>query len=117
MTTQNLTRIFLTNFHQKMEIWNIKFLDERGKNTQALIALDLTSNTRLEILRALIVEDYIGGPIEDQQDIGSPLWVFGKQIKGVDIYIKIAMGKPNDRVICISFHQAEGKLVYPHKLQ
>lgn len=92
-------------------------MDPKGKNTRAMLTLDLTSDNRLEILRKLIVGDYIGGPIEDQQDIGSPLWVFGKQIKGVDIYIKIAMGKPNDRVICISFHQAEGKLIYPHKPQ
>ena len=41
--------------------------------------------------------------------------VFGKDIKGRDVYIKITMGMANCQTICISFHLAEHPLTYPFK--
>ena len=43
------------------------------------------------------------------------MWVFGKDVNGCEVYIKVAMGEPNNRTLCISFHKAEHKMAYPFK--
>jgi hypothetical protein len=43
------------------------------------------------------------------------MWVFGKNVKGQEVYIKIMLGQPGRSTICISFHIAEHPLNYPFK--
>lgn len=43
------------------------------------------------------------------------MWVFGKDYKGTELYIKIAMGQPDSKTICISFHEAEYPIQYAYK--
>ena len=43
------------------------------------------------------------------------MWVFGKDIKGRELYIKIMISNVCGQTICISFHLAEKKLTYPFK--
>ena len=43
------------------------------------------------------------------------LWVFGKDVKGQEVYIKICYGQPNRSTICVSFHIAEYPMNYPYK--
>ena len=38
-----------------------------------------------------------------------------KDYDGTDLYVKISMGKPGNKTICISFHVAEHPLVYHYK--
>jgi hypothetical protein len=38
---------------------------------------------------------------------GADMWIFGKTIKGQEVYIKITLGFAGAQVICISFHVAE----------
>lgn len=40
------------------------------------------------------------------------MWVFGKDVKSKDVYIKISMGISNSSAVCISFHIAERKIHY-----
>ncbi len=61
--------------------------------------------------------DYVDGPVEDTLNNLSPMWVFGKEIKGKEVYIKISMGMSGSCTICISFHIAEYKLNYKFKKQ
>ena len=42
-------------------------------------------------------------------------WVFGRSIKGREVYIKITMGKTNEDPICTSFHFSEFPMIYPYK--
>jgi len=44
-----------------------------------------------------------------------PLWVFGKNVKTREVYVKISMGRVNEKAICISFHIAEHPMSYPYK--
>jgi len=44
-----------------------------------------------------------------------PMWVFGKEVKKKEVYIKISMGIENTNAICISFHIAEYPMKYPYK--
>lgn len=87
MTTREGVEKFLSQFKIKLEVFDIFFLDGREKNSQAL--LDLNNFKEM--------------------------WVFGKDVNGCEVYIKVAMGEPNNRTLCISFHKAEHKMAYPFK--
>lgn len=106
---------FLSHFKLKLGIWGLVFRSDRGKNTQTLLDLELSVAQVKELLRELEVEDYSGGPFEEKLYGNAEMWVFGKEVKAIEIYIKISMGMPSAEVICISFHQAEHPMVYPYK--
>ena len=106
---------FLADFRQKMKVWDIVFRNDRQKNAQALLDLEITPAKRREIIEKLEADDYSEGPLPDTLNRLSPLWVFGKQVKKREVYIKITMGTVNCPVICISFHQAERPMNYPLK--
>lgn len=113
MTNSGEIQQFLNDFHLKMGIWGIVFRDDRGKNTQSLLDLEITKAERNRILTALKISDYSEGPNEDTLNNAADMWVFGKTIKGKEIYIKITMGICNSQVICISFHVASHQMNYP----
>lgn len=115
MSTEKEVSDFLKEFKQKMTIWEVLFRDERGKNAQALVDLELRPNDRKSILENLQTIDYSEGPIEEKLYGGSAMWVFGKTIKKKEVYIKITLGAMGSSVICISFHLAEYKMLYPLK--
>ncbi|MEI7492675.1 MAG: toxin [Bacteroidota bacterium] len=114
MTTRHEVETFLSDFKLKMRVFQILFRDERMKNTQSLLHLEMTPGARKKVIEGLTSEDYSEGPLTDTlYDIAST-WVFGKNIhKGMEIYIKISMGRPNQQVICISFHLSEHPMSYP----
>jgi len=41
MATPDEIQLFLSDFHAKMEIWGIVTRDERGKNRQTLLDLEM----------------------------------------------------------------------------
>ena len=115
MNKRKAVNQFLKRFKQKARTWRIVFLDQRSKNTQALLDLEINPNERKEILLNLDVEDYSEGPKADEFDLGSDLWVFGKVVNNEEVYIKITLGKESKPVICVSFHIAEYEMTYPLK--
>jgi hypothetical protein len=117
MIPKHEIKAFLQNFHIKMDIWGIIVRDDRGKNTQTLLDLEITKDYRNKVLKELDAEDYSEGPLEEKLHGGADMWVFGKLVKGKEIYIKITMGIPGSKVICISFHAAEHRMTYPYKAQ
>jgi hypothetical protein len=106
---------FLSCFKEKMEIWGILYRDDRGKNAQALLDLEISANYRTSVLRQLKVEDYSEGPVPDTLYKGSDMWVFGKIIRDKEVYIKISLGLENAEVIVMSFHIADHPIKYPLK--
>jgi hypothetical protein len=115
MANQDEIKAFLQDFHIKMNIWGIVFRDDRGKNSQTLLDLEITRDQRNKVLKALVVEDYSEGPLPEKLYCGADMWVFGKIVKGEEIYIKITMGTAGAKTICISFHIAEHPMNYPQK--
>lgn len=91
------------------------FRDDRGKNTQALVDLEIRPIERKAILNAIETRDYSEGPLEEKMYGGADMWVFGKTIKKKEVYIKITIGPMGSSVICISFHLAQHKMNYPLK--
>lgn len=115
MVKKEVVETFLNKFHTKFGIWSIIFRDDRAKNTQALLDLEITPIKRTDIIKGIKITDYSEGPIDEKINGGSEMWVFGKMIKDKEIYIKITLGFENTSVICISFHIAEHKMKYPFK--
>ena len=92
------------------------WLEPRAAKNPSILMLGLTVKTvKLEIL-SLSVVNYSSGPVLDRDRPGD-LWVFGKEINGHEIYIKLKIATINDKKIakCISFHEAEFPLRYPFK--
>ncbi|GHB24492.1 hypothetical protein GCM10008106_01530 [Mongoliitalea lutea] len=114
-TSEEKVGQFLREFKEKMKVWGVLFLDDRGKNFEALTQLDIRPMDREQILEALIVEDYSEGPKPEEIHGTKEMWVFGKIVKGQEIYIKITKGIIGSKVLCISFHLAERKIKYPFK--
>jgi hypothetical protein len=115
MATKEEAEKFLNSFFEKMRFFDILFRNDRGKNQQALLDLEISPAKRLEIIKSLESDDFVNGPLPDTLNKSTDLWEFGKKVKKKDVYIKITMGFPNSAVICISFHLAERKLNYPFK--
>ncbi len=115
MASRHDVEVFLNDFRAKLNIWGVLFLDSRGKNTQALLDLDIHPKEREEVIKKIQATDYVDGPTEDVIFNGSDMWVFGKGVNNRELYIKITMGRMGQQVICISFHPSEHPLSYPHK--
>lgn len=105
---------FLNSFLPKFDIWGIFFID-RAKNEEAMAALGITPAQREDIIRRIETEDYIE-TIVDEMSFGD-MWVFGKDFSGEELYIKISMGRPGSKTICISFHRSEFPNRYAFKVE
>ena len=114
-TTRSEVDRFLEDFKIKTGIFQIIFLDDRGKNVQALLDLEISPIKRKDVINELKVEDYSESPLKEKMRGLLPMWVFGKKIKKREVYIKISMGVENSSTICISFHLAEHPMNYPFK--
>ena len=115
MTSYDEVKAFLNQFSIKLNIYGIIFRDDRQKNVEALAILDITKLDRLNVVRSIEVKDYVQGPIIDELNMGSEMWVFGRDVNSREVYIKITLGGENRQTICISFHVAEHPLTYPFK--
>jgi hypothetical protein len=113
MNNESRVSTFLKDFKEKMKFWDVLFRDDRGKNIQTLIELELRPIDRKVILESLENIDYSEGPIEEKLYGGADMWLFGKIIKEREVYIKITMGAAGCSVICISFHLSQFKMNYP----
>ena len=115
MRRESEVATFLNDFKEKMKFWDVLFRDDRGKNSQALVDLEIRPLERKAILNAIETRDYSEGPLEEKMYGGADMWVFGKTIKKKEVYIKITIGPMGSSVICISFHLAQHKMNYPLK--
>lgn len=106
-------RQFLKEF-KSLVYQNGLIVKDRQINMQYLLELGLTAKQREEIVLSLSVLDYCSGPIKDEYRPGN-YWVFGKQIDGVEVYIKlkIAGSAAREYALCLSFHKSEHPLNYP----
>lgn len=115
MATKDEVHYFLQEFKTKLSVWGIVFRDDRGKNAQTLLILEISPIYREQILKELTVLDYSQGPVSDTLNKATSMWIFGKLVKAKEVYIKITMGIAGKQVLCISFHIAEHDMTYPLK--
>ncbi len=116
--TKEEVNAFLKEFKERAQLFGIVYVDSKPNNIDTLTALDITLNDRRKYVLSLNMEDYCQGPDKNDYPGQKDVWVFGKQIKGQEVYIKIFINaKPNQPNVCISFHIAKYKLTYPLKTQ
>ena len=99
---------------EKIRVFGIIYRDDRGKNMQTLATLEITPMFRDKVILKLGVEDYSEGPLIDSINNFGELWVFGKDVKNNEVYIKISLDAGTN-ALCISFHIAEYKMQFPYK--
>ena len=109
---------FLKEFKERARIFGIKYVDEKPNNVDTLNILEITAKDRDNYVLSLSTEDYSQGPDKNDYPNQNDVWVFGKFIKGKEVYIKlfinIIQNQPN---ICISFHIAKYQMSYPLKMR
>lgn len=113
--TKEEVQSFLEEFHSKLKVFGIIYRDDRGKNQKTLEELEIIPSYRKVVIESLTVNDYVEGPVVDQLNQLGEMWVFGKDVKGREVYIKIMLSVHCRQTICISFHLAEFPLKYPLK--
>ncbi|MFC1475861.1 hypothetical protein ACFLQW_02525 [Candidatus Zixiibacteriota bacterium] len=88
----------------------------RQINRDALVQLGLTEQNRKKVLLGLSVADFCDGPEPDTDRAGS-VWIFGKNVGGKNIYIKLKVAQVGNSQIakCLSFHEAQRPLRYPFR--
>lgn len=90
------------------------------ENKQTFIKLGLTKRNVKDEIRSLTREDYSSGPLDDHHSTDK-IWIFGKEINGKEIYIKLQISNYSDpgdfirTLYCKSFHFANKGLNYPYK--
>ena len=114
MASKEEVQRFLNQMKEKIKVFGIIYRDDRGKNAQTLIDLEITPKYRDSVIINIEVEDYSEGPVIDTLNQCGEMWVFGKDVKGQEVYIKITLGKGSS-ALCISFHIAEYPINYPFK--
>ena len=114
LTKEDVQR-FLEQFHSNMKVFGIIYRDDRGKNKKALEELEIVPSYRKVVIENLTVDDYVDGPVVDTLNKLGEMWVFGTDVNGREVYIKIMISEFNGQTICISFHLAEKQLKYPFK--
>lgn len=113
--TKEDVQSFLEQFHEKMKVFGIIYRDDRGENQKALEELEIVPSFRKVVIENLTAEDYVEGPVIDTLNKLGEMWVFGKDVKNREVYIKIMISDYCGQTICISFHLAEAPLKYPFK--
>lgn len=88
----------------------------RNDTRATLQHLGLTYKNLEEVLLSLSVVDYCEGPLGDHSKPGE-LWVFGKVVKGAEVYIKLKVANVSGVRIakCISFHIPVYQMEYPFR--
>jgi hypothetical protein len=107
-------RTFLKEFKKVASGKRGIYLIPRTESLKTLADLGLTKKNFKEVIMTLSVMDYCDGPKRDENRPGE-IWIFGKQIGGKEIYIKLKVAQVSGRKIakCISFHPAAFTLCFP----
>ncbi len=107
---------FLIGFKQVVTQGSGVFLVPRHDTRVTMSHLGITKKNLEEILLALSVENYSSGP-EDDRDRSGQVWVFGKVVRGYEIYIKLKVAEVSGKKVakCISFHIASYPIEYPYR--
>lgn len=89
--------------------------DEEHSTPYTLLDLDYDAWDVVDRLKELTVAEYSETKI-DTDDIDPPLlFVFGKEINGKLVYVKLKIKKDHrKRVLCVSFHYARESMVFPY---
>ena len=88
--------------------------EQKFSTPYTLLDLDYDAEEVVSRLKELKVEEYSETKI-DTNDLNPPiLFVFGKDINGKLIYVKLKIRDLKKQVVCVSFHYAKDKMEFPY---
>lgn len=88
--------------------------EQKFSTPYTLLDLDYDAEEVVSRLKELKVEEYSETKI-DTNDVNPPiLFVFGKDINGKLIYVKLKIRDLKKQVVCVSFHYAKDKMEFPY---
>lgn len=91
----------------------------RDKNKETLLKLGYYPSHVKDEISQLTYKNYCSGPEQNRSSSGNQkgsIWVFGKKINNLDIYIKLHLIPfGTNQCICVSFHESEQELVFPYR--
>lgn len=87
---------------------------EKFSTPYTLVELGYTADDVADTLRTLELDNYSESLIDKDNEAPPLLMVFGKDISGRLIYIKLKV-RGDRKVICVSFHYAERDMDFPYK--
>lgn len=88
--------------------------DQKFSTPYTLLDFDYDVEDVVNRLKELKVEEYSETKI-DTDDVNLPiLFVFGKDINGKLIYVKLKIRDQQKQVVCVSFHYAKDKMEFPY---
>lgn len=88
--------------------------DMKFSTPYTLMDLDYDAEDVVDVLKTLTVQDY-SETLLDTGDVDPPvMFVFCKELKKKEVYIKIKIRELSNNVICISFHYAKHKMNRPY---
>jgi len=88
--------------------------EQKFSTPYTLLDLDYDAEDVVSRLKELKVEEYSETKI-DTNDVNPPiLFVFGKDINGKLIYVKLKIRDLKKQVVCVSFHYAKDKMEFPY---
>jgi hypothetical protein len=89
--------------------------DEEHSTPYTLLDLNYDVWDVVKRLKELTVSEYSETRIDKDDQNPLLLFVFGKNIKGKLVYVKLKIkGEQNRRVLCVSFHYAREQMYFPY---
>ncbi|SDJ25036.1 hypothetical protein SAMN04487760_10484 [Lachnospiraceae bacterium G41] len=89
--------------------------DEEHSTPYTLLDLDYDVWDVIKRLKELTISEYSETRIDKDDQNPLLLFVFGKDIKGKLVYVKLKIkGEQNRRVLCVSFHYAREQMNFPY---
>jgi hypothetical protein len=112
-TSKQQVSTFLNEFKSLIARNSFQFV-QRLETNKTATSLGLTNELAKREILNLSVVDYSSGPEADRDKPGD-VWVFGKEINGCEIYIKLKIYTVGTTKYakCISFHEADYYLNHP----
>lgn len=89
--------------------------DQKYSTPYTLLDLNYDAEDIVERLKELTVEEYSETKIDTDDVNPMQLYVFGKDISGKLIYVKLKIkGDQQKYVLCVSFHYAKEQMSFPY---
>ena len=117
MPTRGEVTQFLGEFNAAITLDLQRWVPRSVDRHQQLLDIGMTENLALKTIQNLGPDNYSRGPSPDDTNTNRFVWIFGVEIEGVEVYIKLALWPHKRKNVTEgwiwSFHRAQHAMQYP----
>lgn len=88
--------------------------DQKFSTPYTLLDLEYDAVDVVQRLKQLTIAEYSETKVDTDDENPPTLFVFGKDINGKLIYVKLKIRDQQKKVVCVSFHYAKSKMNFPY---